>query len=55
MEKILITGSNGQLGRAMNVELKDTEYELVNTDVGELDITNITAVMEFVKEVKPTF
>ncbi len=54
MEKILITGSNGQLGRAMNVELKDTEYELVNTDVGELDITNITAVMEFVKEVKPT-
>ena len=33
MKKILITGSNGQLGRAMNIELSGEEYELFNTDI----------------------
>lgn len=54
MEKILITGCNGQLGRAMNVELKGTDCEIINTDVAELDITNIEKVMEMFNEVKPT-
>lgn len=54
MKKIIITGCNGQLGRAMNRQYAgSTEYELVNTDVAELDITNIDAVTSFVKEVKP--
>lgn len=54
MKKIIVTGCNGQLGRAVNVIYKDSdEYELVNTDVAELDITDISAVMEFVREVKP--
>jgi len=54
MKKIIITGCNGQLGRAMNIALKPfSDYELVNTDVGELDITNVDAVMDFVKTVKP--
>lgn len=54
MKKIIVTGCNGQLGRAVNLEFQNnTEIEFVNTDVGELDITNIDKVMELVKQVKP--
>lgn len=54
MKKIIITGCNGQLGHAMNkIYEKSTEYECVNTDVGELDITDVDAVMKFVRDVKP--
>lgn len=54
MKKIIVTGCNGQLGRAVNkLYANDGHYELVNTDVGELDITNIDEVMSFAKEVKP--
>jgi dTDP-4-dehydrorhamnose reductase len=31
----------------------NTEYELINTDVGELDITKIDAVMPFVRDIQP--
>lgn len=54
MKKIIVTGCNGQLGKAVNEYYKgSSEYELVNTDVAELDITDIKAVMDFVGEVKP--
>ncbi len=54
MKKLIITGCNGQLGRAINQYYAgNTEYELVNTDVAELDITNVDAVTGFVSEVKP--
>ncbi len=54
MKKIIVTGCNGQLGRAINrVYEGNTEYELVNTDVAELDITAVDKVMEFVAQVKP--
>ncbi len=53
MKKIIITGCNGQLGRAMNKELEGSEYELVNTDVAELDITNLDDVIAFVEKEKP--
>lgn len=54
MKKIMITGCNGQLGHAMNrLYEANTEYECVNTDVGELDITNVDAVLKFAREVKP--
>lgn len=54
MNKIIITGCNGQLGREMNrLYAGNTDIELVNTDVDELDITSIDAVMELAKEVKP--
>lgn len=53
-KKIIVTGGNGQLGRAINKIYGDsTEYECVNTDVGELDITSVDAVVRFVSEVKP--
>ena len=54
MKKIIVTGCNGQLGRAINKEFaNDSQIEIVNTDVEELDITSIEAVMEFVEGVKP--
>lgn len=54
MKKIIITGCNGQLGRAMNQELSgNREIEFINTDVAELDITSIDKVMELAREVKP--
>ena len=60
MKKIIVTGCNGQLGRAVNIELGNQgEYELVNTDVAEgngihpLDITSVDAVTAFAREVKP--
>jgi dTDP-4-dehydrorhamnose reductase len=51
--KILITGANGMLAKAVRNELKDEE--LILTDVAELDITNIEAVREFVHLNKPQY
>lgn len=53
MKKLLITGCNGQLGRALNREYANGQAELINTDVEQLDITDLDAVMRFVREVKP--
>ena len=54
MKKVIVTGANGQLGRAINqLYAGNTEYELINTDVGELDITDVDKVMEFVREIRP--
>ena len=59
MKKIIMTGCNGQLGRAVNSLCADSsEYELVNTDFGidgirNLDITNLDDVVSLFNEVKP--
>ena len=59
MKKILVTGCNGQLGRAINKEYRNYAVELINTDVvaGDgvvaCDITSIDHVMELVEEKKP--
>ncbi|MBO4309917.1 MAG: dTDP-4-dehydrorhamnose reductase [Lachnospiraceae bacterium] len=54
MFKLLITGGNGQLGRAINNLYADREdIECINTDVGELDITNLEEVIEFVDKCRP--
>lgn len=54
MTKILVTGCNGQLGRAINkVYSGNTSFELINTDVADLDITAIDKVVDFVQANKP--
>lgn len=54
MKKVIVTGANGQLGRAINeLYAGNPEYELINTDVGELDITNLDRVLEFVRGIRP--
>ena len=61
MNKILVTGANGQLGNELQMILAsgrapigpiDSSWascEVVPTDVAELDITNADAVMDFVR------
>lgn len=53
MRKILVTGCNGQLGRAINKEYAKDSVELINTDVDELDITDVEKVLAFAEENKP--
>lgn len=54
MKKILVTGCNGQLGREINKFYNAKNgFELVNTDVDELDITNIKEVMGLVDSERP--
>ena len=54
MKKLLVTGANGQLGREIsNMYEKRDGIEVVRTDVGELDITDVDATVKMVKEVKP--
>jgi dTDP-4-dehydrorhamnose reductase len=38
--KILVLGSKGQLGRCLNDQLKDTEYEVIYTSREQIDIAN---------------
>ncbi len=59
MKKIIVTGSNGQLGRAVNVLCgRSGGYELINTDFGvegitDLDITNLDSVLSLCREIRP--
>ncbi len=54
MKSIMITGCNGQLGHALNeLYASSRDYQLINTDVEQLDITNIDSVLQFVRETKP--
>ena len=48
--KILITGANGMLAKAVREELK--ENELICTDVSDLDITDLEAVKQYTSNVK---
>ncbi|HJA32568.1 MAG TPA: dTDP-4-dehydrorhamnose reductase [Candidatus Eisenbergiella pullicola] len=54
MKNIIVTGCNGQLGRAVNEYYKNAaDISFVNTDVAELDITDIDAVMRLARKVRP--
>ena len=56
MKKILVTGCNGQLGRAIRREYAGDDVTFINTDVAEgegvtrLDITSIEEVLSLVRE-----
>ncbi len=53
-KKLLVTGANGQLGREIsNMYDAMDGIEVVRTDVGELDITDVDATVKMVKEVNP--
>ena len=59
MKKILVTGCNGQLGRAIRAEYAKEAVEFINTDVVEgdgvtaLDISDIDAVLALVRKTRP--
>ncbi|MBP3255322.1 MAG: dTDP-4-dehydrorhamnose reductase [Clostridia bacterium] len=51
--KILITGANGMLAKAVRNEFKNDE--LILTDVEDLDITDLEAVKSYVGSTKPDY
>jgi dTDP-4-dehydrorhamnose reductase len=56
MIKILVTGSNGQLGSEINkISGAFTDFEFLFTDVAELDITNSEKVAECLAAFKPDY
>lgn len=50
---ILISGKNGQLGKAICMRLKTKNINFTAVDIEQLDITDYKAVDEFIKENKP--
>ncbi len=56
MQKILVTGANGQLGSELKECVKSmVGFEFLFTDVAELDITNAAQVKDFCERHKPNF
>jgi dTDP-4-dehydrorhamnose reductase len=53
MKKVLITGCNGQLGRALNALLDGQDVEIINTDVDTLNICDYHQVLALVKKERP--
>jgi dTDP-4-dehydrorhamnose reductase len=51
--RLLVTGSRGQLGRALERAATDTGHEFVGYDLPELDITSAAAVRAAVARVRP--
>lgn len=49
-ERILITGSDGMLGRELIARFLDEGYEVIATDLNELDITNLSDCKRYVRE-----
>lgn len=50
--KVLITGANGQLGRAFRELLEKEKVEFIATTRAELDVTNLEQIREFVAKNK---
>ena len=53
MLKVWINGANGQLGQALNDVIDNMEYEILNSDIKELDITDLDEVLSFGKINRP--
>ena len=53
--KILVTGAKGMLGQDLCPILEDNGYDVVETDIHNLDITNYRACSEFLKAEKPDY
>ena len=53
MKKILVTGANGMLGQDLCPILEDEGYEVIETDIKNLDITNSDMVKKVLSGQKP--
>ncbi len=53
--KILVTGANGMLGQDLCPMLEDEGYDVVETDINNLDITKIEEVENVLTENMPDF
>ena len=55
MAKILVTGAKGMLGQDLCPVLEDNGYDVIETDIQNLDITNSKMVDEVLSKEKPDF
>ena len=55
MTKVLVTGVNGMLGQDLCPIFEDNGYEVIETDIQNLDITNPKMVDEVLSKEKPDF
>ena len=53
MQKIWITGAEGHVGTALTEILDCMEYRLMTTDINEVDITNLSQVIQYVRVNRP--
>lgn len=53
MKKILVCGSNGQLGSELQLLSKEYKAEFLFTDIAEMDICNPTSIAKVFKSFKP--
>ena len=53
--KVLVTGANGMLGKDLCPILEDSGYEVIETDIDNLDITNELEVQKAFKDIKPDY
>ena len=53
--KILVTGANGMLGQDLCPMLEDSCYEVVETDVHNLDITDFNVVQDVLSNENPDY
>ena len=53
--KILVTGANGMLGQDLCPILEDNGYDVIETDIHNLDITDYEACKSFLEKEKPDF
>ena len=55
MTKVLVTGANGMLGQDLCPILEDNGYEVIETDIQNLDITNSKMVEKVFLKEKPDY
>lgn len=53
MKRVLITGSNGMLGKAVCKKFKSTNIDLIELNRGEVDLRNSVQTLNFFSEQKP--
>ena len=53
MQKIWVCGANGQIGKAINREVDKLEYEILDTDIEDLNITDTDEVIRFAEMNRP--
>ncbi len=51
--KLLVLGSNGQVGKCLNDQLKNTDYEVIFTSRDQIDVTDFKETQITVSKIRP--